>query len=88
MPSRFNKYWLYPSKTLTYLHREERFFPEDLRVQWDNCTVKTQKLSWESFKVKQLDSDEQLLFNLKIFHLSKNLSTTRQATKYFDMKQI
>lgn len=91
MPSVFNNYWLCPSEALTYLRREVQFFPADLHFRWDNCTVKTQKLSQLGefyFKVKHPDSNEQLLFNLKIFHLSKNLRTTRQATKYFDMKQI
>lgn len=64
----------YPSETLAYRHHEVRFFLAGLHVQWDNCTVKTKKLSHLEefyFKIKYLNSNEQLLLNFKIFHLSK-----------------
>ena len=66
---------LCPTETFAYLHHEVRFFPAGLHVQWDNCTVKTQKFSHVTkfyFQIKYSDSNEQLLFHLKNTAFIKN----------------
>lgn len=42
----------------------------------------------DGLKTQEPHLNEQLLFHLKIFHLSKKIKAIRQSTKYFDMQQI
>lgn len=77
--------------TSAHLHREGQFFPAGPHAQWDSCTVGTEQRDdgrGDALKTQEPHLNEQLLFHLKIFHLSKKIKAFRQSTKYFDVQQI